>query len=269
MQDGKELGKYLSIAIGIATVIISGVQVWTAYIQKDREIKITMLQKSAELEAAEIERERRWGLDAATFIFEHRLLIFSANESDRNQIKDIMLATFPLEITDALFRKLEVSVSDEQKAVWRTGQDAIDNLYVTSMFDEPVIEAKINSDLKINSIESISPVPGTLPEPNQDDIIEGFKSADRRTLSRNLAKTYSSYPTEVVDQLINSILPDDDRWSYRVNLYVVSTLERITPCWESTILQRKKLISLRDSPNYQDETFKNRLEGAVKNICEQ
>jgi hypothetical protein len=86
--------------------------------------------------------------------------------------------------------------------------------------------------------------------------------------SNQLVELYKSEPDAVVEALINSIIgkdKDDDPLSYRVNLYIAFTLARIRGGWRGMPTQYQMLASLRDSKNYQDDTFRQRVDGALSN----
>ena len=45
---------------------------------------------------------------------------------------------------------------------------------------------------------------------------------------------YDKNGKQVIEALVSALLPDSDRHSYRVNLYVARTLARIKPSWQGT-----------------------------------
>lgn len=135
MDNHKNYGILISSAISLAAVVVSFSQVWIAHIDKRKElevsrtqIEITTIQGKQQLNLKELELERRWKLEAVKFTTKNMGLIFSKNEEERIRIRNVMLATFPLEITEPLFKKLESSVPLEDKEVWRKGNETIVNL---------------------------------------------------------------------------------------------------------------------------------------------
>src|SRR5207253_10115482 len=84
----------------------------SAQIQKDREIDI-----------ARNERERRWRLDIADFVFRNREAIFSSDRKDEQaRIINVIAVTFPSDVTEALFKNLKVALPDQQKSLVEDAQ---------------------------------------------------------------------------------------------------------------------------------------------------
>ena len=92
-----------------------------------------------------------------------------------------------------------------------------------------------------------------------------FKGSERKKASDMIAELSSENSVAVVDSLIAAILPATDNWSYRVNLNISRTLALIKPDWYGTREQYHKFFSLKQTGNYQDEAFKNRVDQAIEN----
>jgi len=107
----KRLGVFLTAAISLAAVLVSAAQVW-----------IARLDKANQIELAKLEQERSWKLDLAKFLFEHEDSVFSEDPVERERVRNLLLVSFPNEITEALFGQLEATAPDEEKDVWRQGQ---------------------------------------------------------------------------------------------------------------------------------------------------
>lgn len=254
----KHFGAIITAAVTLATVSVSGAQVWVAYINKNKELSVTELQKKQELDSTNEERIRRWKLDVAEFIFEKRKLIFSDEANESKQIRNVMLATFPLDVTERIFLKIEAGASDEQKEIWAEGQKAIDRASLAGEGSSPIDDGS-------GDLETVSE--GTVITSDVlNKMVEDFAGQGRRNLSINLANMYKKKPREVIEALTQGILPDDDRWSYRVNIYIARTLERIKPSWTGTTAQLAKIQDLKNSLNYRDETFQTRVNGAICNF---
>ena len=95
-----------------AAIFVSIAQVWVASIDKDKELKVSNQNAAAVRNIDEVKSERAWKLDVANFMATHRKEIFSANE-EGTQIKQIMNATFPPEITSIVFSNLSEISGDE------------------------------------------------------------------------------------------------------------------------------------------------------------
>ncbi|NKC14228.1 MAG: hypothetical protein GKR94_19215 [Gammaproteobacteria bacterium] len=86
----------LTALVSVATVAISGVQVWVANIQK-----------GAELEVKREEADRAWRIKAAEFILENKKIIFGSQESrERDQLLRVFSYAFPAEIADSLVEEI-------------------------------------------------------------------------------------------------------------------------------------------------------------------
>jgi hypothetical protein len=251
----KNFGAIITAAVTMATVVVSGAQVWVAHINKNKELELTNIQESQELKSADLERHRRWGLDVAKFVFENRALIYSGNRDEQEQIRNVMVATFPSEVTEKVFLGIETTASIDQKQVWADGQKAIDMAYLP-VDESTALLQTVSTGEKITS-ESIA------------HLVEGFVGPERRDLSNQISDLYKKNPEAVIDGLLQGILPDSDRWSYRVNIYIARTLERIKPSWTGSDNQIKTVEELKNTSSYKnDEAFKARVDGAVSNFGE-
>lgn len=108
----KRLGVFLTAAVSLAAVLVSAAQVW-----------IARLEKANQIELAKLEQERRWKLDLAKFLFEHEDSVFSEDPVERERVRNLLLVSFPNEITEELFGQLEATAPDEEKDLWRRGQE--------------------------------------------------------------------------------------------------------------------------------------------------
>ncbi|NIM11906.1 MAG: hypothetical protein GTO45_07305 [Candidatus Aminicenantes bacterium] len=111
----KHLGTIITALISVAALIVSAAQVYIATVNKDKEMELNRLH---------IERE--WKLKTVEYVSNNWGKIFSNNEVDANRMRDIMLATFPEEITGPLFIKLKETVDTEKgKKTWRDGMQTL------------------------------------------------------------------------------------------------------------------------------------------------
>ena len=67
---------------------------------------------------------------------------------------------------------------------------------------------------------------------------------------------------ETVPLLIRSIIRDDARREYRVNLFIAFTLAR-TPSWTGSAADLEAIQGLANTPNYRDPTFKQHVDDAI------
>lgn len=104
----RNLGTVITAIVSLAAVLVSLSQVWVAWSAKERE-----------LEQAAMRQNREWNLSILKYISENKALLFGTDNEERKRITSIILVTFPEEITQALFRKLEDSAgSVEEVREW-------------------------------------------------------------------------------------------------------------------------------------------------------
>lgn len=97
------------------------------------------------------------------------------------------------------------------------------------------------------------------------ELIANFKGPERLVASNQLTDLYEKNPDAVITALIANLREADDDLTYRVNLYICFTLSRIKSGWKGTEQQRDRVSKLTNSKNYQDDTFKRRVDEAINN----
>jgi len=237
----------ITAAISLAALAVTISQVWVAYIGKQREIEVAQLQKDKELNLEGLREDRKWKYDTLQFISSNKDAVFGGNDAERKRIRDVMTVTFPIEILDKLFSDLEErGKSPEEKATWSEGQKAVDRKVVASS------DISSNTDLPPNILK-------------KDELVKQLTSSERRDVSNSLIEKYKQNKKPVVDALINAILPDSDKNSYRNNLYIVYTLGRVPGGWEGSDTQAGQITELTHTRNYSDQTFKQWVDKALQN----
>jgi hypothetical protein len=108
--------------VSLAAVLVSGAQVWIAHLNKERELGLAEVHAEQELSLHEREGERRWKLDLAEFLVENRSSIFSDDAAQRQQMRDILLVTFPPEVSQELFRDLQIIAKPEWESDWQEAE---------------------------------------------------------------------------------------------------------------------------------------------------
>lgn len=122
----KYTGTIITSIISLAAVLVSYNQVRVASLSKEKEIEIAVAQKQKEYEMAQLQQNREWNLNMAKFVSEHADVIFGGNEEQRKRIRDVIIATFPANISSILFQKLEATASSPQaRSTWREAQKAL------------------------------------------------------------------------------------------------------------------------------------------------
>jgi hypothetical protein len=114
--------KYATPLIGVLGALVAGffalAQVKVAGIEKERQIASDASAKSSELEIARLERERRWKLDVADFVFRNREVLFSSgNKEEQKRIFSVMAITFPQDITKVIFENIKATIPGQQETL--------------------------------------------------------------------------------------------------------------------------------------------------------
>jgi hypothetical protein len=137
----RHLATLLTGLLSLGAIVVSITQIVLAQVSKRRELELASIQKEAELEVLTANHERDWNLKAVEFVAANRDLIFGESRELRERVKRVMLATFPLSVTTALFERLEItSVTTTEKETWQAGRAVAtklllirtDGLYVSS-----------------------------------------------------------------------------------------------------------------------------------------
>ena len=98
---------------------------------------------------------------------------------------------------------------------------------------------------------------------SKENLVNQLTSAERLLVSNRLIEMYKQNKTEVLNALINAILPESDKNSYRSNLYIAFTLGRIPGGWEGTDDQARAIEQLKGHRNYRDPTFKKWVDASL------
>ena len=136
-----------------------------------------------------------------------------------------------------------------------------------SMMDLVATKAA-GSDPRAQALQDSSAA--TVPSLQSNDpkqMVTLLGTADRLSASNRLLELYVSKPSETVQALIGSIIPEaPQNNSYTVNLYVAFTLGRLRPPWRGSEAQRQIVASLKEHRSYRDPTFRLRVDQALANI---
>lgn len=120
--------------------------------------------------------------------------------------------------------------------------------------------APVASAAILDSLEQKSLIP---TDYTVESLRDGLFSAYRRQLSDKLVAEINDGNTGLSEKLIDSIIQNDPKREYRVNLYIAYTLAR-TANWTASEESRLKLADLANSENYGDSTFKQHLDEALR-----
>ncbi len=103
------LGKRISWLVAFATIVISVTQIIISDISARKEIQLK-----------ELENQRRYDLDLLRFVMDNQGDIFSPEIERRTRIRNIMYATLPQKIIDAVFLRIsETAENEETRFFWK------------------------------------------------------------------------------------------------------------------------------------------------------
>lgn len=122
----KHFGAIITAVVSLFGMVVAGTQVWIADIGKTQQEEIAKLSRDQESSRLERQHEKDWNLQVAKFISEHRKEIFSGSKSEREQIANIMRATFPPNIYNVAFGKFAGGSTDQNaREMWRGAQNIL------------------------------------------------------------------------------------------------------------------------------------------------
>jgi hypothetical protein len=195
------------------------------------QIAVAYITKEKEIEinrvTAEKDQELKWKAALLNYVTANMDGIFSNDKKKQARYLSLMLSTF--------------------QTKYRYTDEVIQN--IATLTTEEIPPAITDSN--------VNPAIGQL--------IADFKGPDRLVASNRLTELYETNPDAVIAALIANLLEADDELSYRVNLYICFTLSRIKSGWKGTEQQRDRVSKLTNSKNYQDDTFKRRVDEAINN----
>jgi len=123
----KHFGVIITAIVPFCAVIVSVAQVSVATINKEKELEITQLAVKESRLLDEKKAFRQWQLDLAKFMAKYREEIFTPGEK-RFEFQQIMLATFPKEVTLHVFGSLS-EISDKNDDYWSKSEYRALSLY--------------------------------------------------------------------------------------------------------------------------------------------
>lgn len=133
----KHLGVIISAGLSLSAGLFSLGQVWVAKISKDKEMDVALVQKQAENERLDrqrdkemlmqaAEQERQWNLSRAKFITDNRKILFEGRPEDLKPMSLLIETLFPPNIAVAMFEDLRsTAASSEAQTVWTTAQERL------------------------------------------------------------------------------------------------------------------------------------------------
>src|ERR1700682_6113112 len=103
----------------LATAIVSAAAVFFSSAQ----VYVASLDKRRELESAREKSDQEFRIAAAKFVSDNSKLIFEGSEEEQSRMRNIILASFPPKVSNALFARLEQAATSPQAVTtWSEGQ---------------------------------------------------------------------------------------------------------------------------------------------------
>lgn len=163
--------------VSLAAVFVSIAQVLVASIDKEKEIALSNANAAEMRRLDEMKATRAWKLDLANFMATHRKDIFSDGK-EGIQIKQIMLATFPPDVTSSVFGSL--SRFPDEGSRWAEAKLA------AQMLQEPSTKIFYEKNFPRKVLDAIADTiaEGDIAYPYNDTLIpEGLTAGDVRYFS--------------------------------------------------------------------------------------
>ncbi|WP_410499831.1 hypothetical protein [Chitinibacter sp. S2-10] len=161
----------------IAAIGVSAAQIYIASIDKDKELQLSKINAEETRVLEEKKAKQVWMLDVAKFMTEHKKDIFGKGEKSK-QLQQIMLVTFPEEITYNIFEGLSKISEDQQ--LWADAKKA------ARILKDPSTKIFYETDFPKEILSSIADTlaEGDIQYPYQDHPIpKGLTNGDIRYFS--------------------------------------------------------------------------------------
>lgn len=250
----------------VAGIIIPLVVLLPTVDQKTRELDqktIELQQKDREIDALKEQASKNRLKDIYAIFVENREEIYSTNVEKCKSFGKVTAAIFNGDPELAsILDNLSSSVDNtECKAFLQNKSAAVDTNQPISPGEKK--QAKDNAG-------RISQLSNDKMKKQIQNLIGQFTTPTRKIASFALSDLANKDTTkdkntksQIVDILIDSILPEKSDDAYRKNLYIAYTLANIDD-WNSENYQ--KFCKLKKSDKYDDQTFKKRVDNAIKKL---
>ncbi|HWS85782.1 MAG TPA: hypothetical protein VN282_02230 [Pyrinomonadaceae bacterium] len=118
-------GVLITGLISLAALMVTATQIWTAKLQKDREIEMSDRQKDRELSLMDEKNKREWNLSAAKFVAENMKVILGDNAQEKELLAKMLANIYPPEVAAPLLAKLENASPPPEENTWRQEREKI------------------------------------------------------------------------------------------------------------------------------------------------
>lgn len=228
----------------------------TVIAQKNREIA----QKDAEIQNLKEQAHKNILKDIYGIFLTNRNVIYSTNPSECENFARITDAVYHgSKDLGPIFNRLadNVNATKCKSILWQFSEQQ------PHLYEPPSPEDKQQAQEQATSISKLKSDKVTI---QIEDLIKKFTTSERKTASLTLSEL-ANKDTEakplVVNALIGGIVGDKEENAYLKNLYIAYTLAKIKD-WSSP--QYQKVCNLKTSKNYNDPTFKMRVNNAINKL---
>ncbi|NCS77031.1 MAG: hypothetical protein GPJ17_07270 [Microcystis aeruginosa K13-07] len=241
--DNHWLKTFLSFVAG---ALIPSFILALTYYYKQKEI----IQKQQEIQNLEEEAHKNRLKDIYGIFLTNRNVIYSTNPSEcENFAKDL----------GPIFNRLAANVNATKckSILWLLEEQQPNSNQPPSPEDKQQAQEQATSISKLKSDKVTIQI---------EDLIKKFTTSERKTASLTLSELANKDPEAkplVVNALIGGIVGDKEENAYLKNLYIAYTLANIKD-WSSP--QYQKVCDLKKSKNYNDPTFKMRVNNAINKL---
>lgn len=221
-----------------------------------------IIQKQQEIQNLEEQAKKNIQKDIYGIFLTNRTVIYSTNPSECENFARITDAVYHgSEDLGPIFNRLAANVNATkcQSILWQLEEQQPNSNQQPSPEDKQQAQEQATSISKLKSDKVTIQI---------EDLIKKFTTSERKTASLTLSELANKDPEAkplVVNALIGGIVGDNDNKEnpYLKNLYIAYTLGKIKD-WSSP--QYQKVCNLKTSKNYNDPTFKMRVNNAINKL---
>jgi len=227
-------------------------------VARDKQQEIA--QKDAEIQDLKEQAHKNRLKDIYGIFLTNRTVIYSTNPSECENFARITDAVYHgSEDLGPIFNRLAANVNATkcQSILWQLAEQQPNSNQPPSPEDKQQAQEQATSISELKSDKVTIQI---------EDLIKKFTTSERKNASLTLSELANKDPEAnplVVKGLIVGIVGDKEENAYLKNLYIAYTLAKIND-WNSS--EYGKVCNLKTSKNYNDPTFKMRVNNAINKL---
>ncbi len=227
-------------------------------VARDKQQEIA--QKDAEIQYLKEQAHKNRLKDIYGIFLTNRTVIYSTNPSECENFARITDAVYHgSEELGPNFNRLAANVNATkcQSILWQLAEQQPNSNQPPSPEDKQQAQEQATSISELKSDKVTIQI---------EDLIKKFTTSERKNASLTLSELANKAPEAnplVVKALIDGIVGDKEENAYLKNLYIAYTLAKIND-WNSS--EYGKVCNLKTSKNYNDPTFKMRVNNAINKL---